>query len=163
MTHSEMADETIDVAIRASAPRSRIVTCLDVRHPDSPGGPVRVVNDTSDIEVGGETYIATRFEAQLAADVERQAPTARIVVGNIGRDISNWIEAVGGGAGGTVRIFEVLIGGDGIAGAPEWEIEMDIGAIAVDDLVTVTLGFDPLLNRPAVSLRHDPQTAPGLF
>ena len=70
---------------------------------------------------------------------------------------------VGGGAGGTVRIFEVLIGGDGIAGAPEWEIEMDIGAIAVDDLVTVTLGFDPLLNRPAVSLRHDPQTAPGLF
>ena len=155
-----MADETIDVAIRASAPRSRIVTCLDVRHPDSPGGPVRVVNDTSDIEVGGETYIATRFEAQLAADVEQQAPTARIVIGNIGRDISNWIEAVGGGAGGTVRIFEVLIGG---GGEPEWEIEMDIGAIAVDDLVTVTLGFDPLLNRPAVSLRYDPQTAPGLF
>ncbi|WP_420010452.1 DUF1833 family protein [Tateyamaria sp.] len=158
-----MVDETIEVAIRASAPRSRIVTCLDVQHPDSPSGPVRVVNDTSDIEVGGEQYISTHFQAQLAADVERQAPRAQIVIGNIGRELSNWIEAVGGGAGGTIRIFEVLISADGIAGAPEWEIEMDIGAITVDDLVTVTLGFDPLLNRPAVSLRYDPQTAPGLF
>ena len=108
-------------------------------------------------------FFATRFDAQLAADVERQAPQARIVMGNLGREVSNWLEAVGGGAGGTVTIFEVQIDAAGSAGARQWEIEMDIGAITVDDLVTVTLGFDPLLNRPAVALRYDPETAPGLF
>jgi len=48
--------------------------------------------------------------------------------------------------------------------APEWEIVLDVIGIAGDSLkVTVSLGFDPLLGRPAVADRYDPQTAPGLF
>ena len=155
--------QSIDVTIRATRPRSRVVTCIDIDHPDSPSGPVRAVNDTQDLMVGGETYMATRFEAQLASDVERQAPQAQIVIGNVGRDISNWIEVIGGGAGGTVNIFEVPIQDDGTAGRREWAIEMDVQNITCADLVTVQLGFNPLLGRPAVGLRFDPQTAPGLF
>ena len=46
----------IDVTIRASSPRRRIVTCLEINHPDSPGGKIRVVNDTDDLVIGGETF-----------------------------------------------------------------------------------------------------------
>ena len=155
--------QSIDVAIRATRPRNRVVTCIEINHPDSPSGPVRAVNDTQDLVVGGETYMATHFKAQMASDVERQAPQAQIVIGNIGRDLSDWIEVIGGGAGGTVSIFELLIRDDGPAGDREWEIEMDIQNIACADLVTVQLGFNPLLGRPAVGLRFDPQTSPGLF
>ena len=29
--------------------------------------------------------------------------------------------------------------------------------------VTARLGFDPMLHRPAVQVRHDPDHSPGLF
>ena len=39
-----------------------------------------------------------------------------------------------------------------------------MAAMTVDqERVTARLGFDPLLGRNAVTLRHDPQTSPGLF
>ena len=40
---------------------------------------------------------------------------------------------------------------------------MDIASISSGQSVEIGLGYDPLLGRPAVALRYDPQTAPGLF
>ena len=145
---------------RASQPRERILTCVEFSHP-AIAAPARLVNDTEDRVVEGQTYTATRFEAKLADDAKRRAPRAEIAVGNVGRVLHDWVERSGGGAGGTARIFQVI----DIPGAiPEWDLELDIVGIAGDSAnVTVSLGFDPLLGRPAVALRYDPQTAPGLF
>ena len=145
---------------RAAQPRNRILTCAEFRHPDL-SAPLRAVNDTEDRVVAGETYTATRFEAKLADDAKRRAPRAEISVGNVGRALSRFVEESGGAAGGTVRLFQVLA----VDGAhPNWELTLDIMGITGDSAnVRVSLGFDPLLGRPAVALRYDPQTAPGLF
>ena len=145
---------------RAAQPRNRILTCAEFRHPDL-SAPLRAVNDTEDRVVAGETYTATRFEAKLADDAKRRAPRAEISVGNVGRALSRFVEESGGGAGGTVRLFQVL---DVDGARPDWELTLDVMGITGDSAnVRVSLGFDPLLGRPAVALRYDPQTAPGLF
>ena len=152
--------EDYEVAIRAAAPAERVLTCVELRHPAAIA-PVRLVNDTESRTVSGETYVRSRFEVQLADDLERRSPRAQLVVGNVGRDIQQWVELIGGGAGGTARVFEVIA----IDGAePEWEMTLDLAGVVTDSAhVTASLGFDPLLGRPAVALRFDPQTAPGLF
>ena len=133
---------------------------LRLQHP-AIAVPVRVVNDTRNRSIEGAEYVALRFDARLADDVDGQAPQAELAIDNVGRELTQWIEAAGGGIGATVRIMLVL----DIADAPvEWEVTLDVASMAVDaERVTARLGFDPLLGRAAVTLRHDPQTSPGLF
>ena len=146
--------------IRESAPERRLLTALEIRHP-AVAAPVRVVNDTEERTIEGNRYVALRFDARLADDVEGQAPQAELAIDNVGRALTQWLEAAGGGAGATVRVLQVL----DIPDPPvEWELTMDMAGVQVDaERVTARLGFDPLLGRAAVTLRHDPQTSPGLF
>lgn len=147
-------------AIREAAPADRVLTALEIRHPAVPL-PVRVVNDTENRRIEGNDYIALRFDARLADDIAGQAPQAEIAIDNIGRELTQWIEAAGGGMGATARVMLVLA----TPNSPvEWELTLDVAGIAVDQQrVTARLGFDPLLGAAAVRLRHDPQTSPGLF
>ncbi len=146
-----------DRALRASSPLDRVLTALEIRHP-AIVEPVRVVNDADDHTIEGERYVGLRFGARFADDVEGREPRAELVIDNVGRELTQWIEAAQGGVGATVRVMQVV---DGI---PEWEMTMDVAHIRLDqERVTARLGFDPLLGRAAVTLRHDPQTSPGLF
>lgn len=147
-------------AIRASSPEDVVLTALEIRHP-LVAEPVRVVNDLDDRIIGGKGYVALRFQARLADDAEGQPPQAELWIDNVGRELTQWIEAAQGGAGATVRVMRVFADE---RTAPEWEMTMDDAGVRVDqERVTVRLGFDPLLGRNAVKLRHDPQTSPGLF
>ena len=149
-----------DRALRESAPADRLLTALEISHP-AIALPVRVINDTVGRRIEGNDYVALRFDARLADDVAGQAPQAELGIDNIGRELTQWIEATGGGIGATVRVMLVL----DIPDPPvEWEVTLDVAGMAVDqERVTARLGFDPLLGGGAVTLRHDPQTSPGLF
>ena len=81
----------------------------------------------------------------------------------MGRPLTHWIEASNGGVGAGVKVMQVLIPA---TGAPTVEWELDIGVLGVQmdqRLVTVRLGYEAFLDRPAVALRYDLRTAPGLF
>ena len=147
-------------ALRETAPTDRLLTALEIRHP-AVAVPVRVINDTQDRTIEGNRYIALRFDARLADDIAGQAPQAELGIDNVGRELTQWIEAAGGGVGASARILQVL----DIPDPPvEWEVTMDVAGMAVDsERVTARLGFDPLLGGAAVTLRHDPETSPGLF
>ena len=149
-----------DRALRESAPADRLLTALEIGHP-AMALPVRVINDTVGRRIEGNDYVALRFDARLADDVAGQAPQAELGIDNIGRELTQWIEATGGGIGATVRVMLVL----DIPDLPvEWEVTLDVAGMAVDqERVTARLGFDPLLGGAAVTLRHDPQISPGLF
>jgi len=154
------AAELYDRTIRESAPEHRLLTALEIRHP-AVAAPVRVINDSEERTIEGNRYIALRFDARLADDVEGQAPQAELGIDNVGRELTQWIEAAGGGTGATVRVMQVL---DIPDPEVEWELTMDVAGMQLDaERVTARLGFDPLLGRAAVTLRHDPQTSPGLF
>ena len=147
-------------ALRASAPEAVVLTALEIRHP-AIAEPVRVVNDAADHVIEGRTYVGLRFGARFADDIEGQAPRADLVIDNVGRELTQWIERAQGRAGATVRVMQVVVGD---ADTPEWEMTMDVAHVRLDqERVTARLGFDPLLGRAAVTRRHDPQTSPGLF
>ena len=147
-------------SLRASAPGDALLTALEIEHPAA-AQPVRVINDTRNRRIEGAEYVALRFDAKLADDIGGQVPQAELGIDNVGRELTQWIEATGGGVGATVRVMLVL----DIEDPPvEWEVMLDVASMAVDqERVTARLGFDPLLGRAAVALRHDPQTSPGLF
>lgn len=144
---------------RSLAPGAPTLTCVEISHPEA-DAPIRLVDDGEDLVVGGVTYSAARFEARTTGDGGSSAPRGQIAVGNVGREVSRWIDEAGGGGGGSARVFDVLVYDD--TATVEWELTMDIASIAVEENVSLGLGFDPLLGRPAVAMRYDPQTAPGL-
>ena len=154
------ADIRYQRALREAAPADRLLTALEISHP-AIARPVRVINDTIGRAIEGNDYVALRFDARLADDIAGQAPQAELAIDNVGRALTQWIEATGGGVGASVRVMQVL----DIDDPPvEWEVTLDVAGMAVDqERVTARLGFDPLLGRAAVTLRHDPQTSPGLF
>ena len=144
---------------RSLSPTDVSLTALEIRHPDI-SDPVRVVNDATDHVIGGETYVALRFAAALRpSDEEGRAPRAEIEIDNIGQILTEWLERAQGGAGATVRAMSVLARTHEV----EWEIATSIMSVEVGERIRARLGWDPLLQRPAVMLRHDRYTSPGIF
>ncbi len=152
--------ERYALAQRAASPGDAVVACLEIRHPELGDAAVRVVNDAIDLELGGRRYAALRFDARLADDVEGRQPAAELWIDNIGRDLTQWIEAAGGGAGATVRVMQALRATRSI----EWEMTLDVLHVRVDqERVTARLGFDPLLDRRPCSCATTPGPRRGSF
>lgn len=149
-------------AARESAPESAVVMALTLTHPDM-AAPARLVSWDRAVEVDGETHQPTRFEVSLPDDPEERDPRAELRVDNVGRVLMRALESSDGAAGSQVELIELLVAPDGRAEV-EWRQTLGVArASATTDTVTLTLGFEPLLGRPAVLHRHDPATSPGLF
>lgn len=133
---------------------------LEITHAGLPD-PVRVVGDTQDITSGGHLYVAMGFRLRLPDDVQGQQPRAELAVDNIGRELMQWIESSAGGRNARVRMMQVL---RSTPDNVEWEISMQLSNIrATAAEVSGELGFPRLLDVPAVQVRADPQTMPGIF
>lgn len=146
--------------INATSADEPLLVLLEIAHP-ALAIPVRVVNDTQDITVGGELFQACPFSISLPDDVDQQLPQAKLEIDNIGRELTQWLEASGGGQGATCRIIQLLRSSSDII---EFDITMDLTGINVTQMtVSGQLGFVDTLNQPAVAERYDPLTAPGLF
>ncbi len=144
-------------AVRALDPDSVPLMAAEITHPDI-AIPARTINDSVEHTIEGNTYARNRFELRLIDDVEGEAPRATLRMDNVGEVLTQWIELSRGGAGAAVRIMQV------IDDQVQWEITLDAAGAVVDHQRAVfTLGFDPLLQRPAVQMRHDPEHSPGLF
>lgn len=109
----------------------------------------------------GNQYRAMAFRGAMPDDKPRQMPRARLEIDNVGRELTQWVEASAGGKDATVRILQVLRSAPAVI---EWEITVDMRNMRMNaQVIGAELGFDNTLGKPAVALRFDPQTAPGLF
>ena len=133
---------------------------IEINHPQLVQ-PVRVVNDMQDVTSNGELYVGYPFNCVLPDDYENQLPKARIVIDNIGRDLMYWIETTGGGQGSTCTFKQILRSNPDLV---EWEITMSLFNVQVTmQSVSAELGFENLFNKPAITRRYRPDTAPGIF
>lgn len=123
--------------------------------------PVRVVGDSQDLTHLGNVFVAMGFRVRLPDESQGAQPRAELAVDNIGRELMQWIEQSAGGRNARVRLMQVLRSHpDNV----EWEISMYLNNIkATQAEVSGELGFPRLLDVPAVQLRADPQTMPGIF
>lgn len=133
---------------------------LEITHPDLEV-PVRVVNDVQNITSNGSEFIACPFDITLPDDIGEQVPKAQLSVDNIGRELTEWLEYSNGGAGAKCRIMQIMRSDPDLI---EYDITLDMSAMSItNETVAAELGFQNTLNQPAVAVRYDPTTSPGLW
>ncbi|MGI9218601.1 MAG: DUF1833 family protein [Hydrogenophaga sp.] len=119
-----------------------------------------VVNDTRDWTISGITWVGLPFRFTLPND-DAQAPQARIELDNVGRELTQVLEALppGGALQATFRLVS--------RAAPtvvEYEFSAPLSGVQVTTAtVQAVVGTDDELRMPAVGVRYDQTTTPGLF
>ena len=139
------------------------IYALEISHPDIPDN-IRVVNDTQEVTIEGNTYVALAFRPRLPQEKEGEIRQAGIEVDNVGRRMVEWVEASNGGRGATMRIMELVVNAARVAEIV-WEVpNLDVGAARMtNEVLSVLLVDEGSSQAPAVKLRHDPVESPGLF
>lgn len=123
--------------------------------------PVRLVNDTRDLLSQGETFQALPFELVLPKDAAKETPRAQLRMDNVGRELTQELEALPPGAELTMVIQIVYRATPDVI---EYEFKAPLSNVRTNLFsVTATVGPGEFMRRPAVNLRFDPFTAPGLF
>lgn len=134
---------------------------LTVTHADLED-PIRLVQDTADLDSRGETFTAAAFRVAPPDDRDGGLPRASVTFDNTaGSTLAALVEAAGGGKGASVLLEQVR------RSAPdtvEWALTLELADVAVTMAeVSGTLGYEDVLNRSAVALSYRPSVAPGLF
>lgn len=134
---------------------------LVIRHPGL-AEPVRAVMKEDEPFVHkGDTFPALNFDARLPEDLETGEPRATLEVDNVGRELVQWLEVSRGGEGATAEFIQARRADPDTV---EWNVIMDLENVEIDPLkVSGELMFDTLVNKPGIAVRHDPETAPGIF
>lgn len=136
------------------------VYLLEITHAQL-GAPVRIVRDTQDLVSNGETFVALTFEIQLPDDAAGRLPRAPIRIDNVGRELTQWIDASQGGRGAKVRLMQVLRSDPDTI---EYDVTLDLLRVTQNGAHVVgELGYEDFLSLPALVARYDPSTAPAIF
>ena len=121
---------------------------------------IRLVNDSDDIVIGGETFTACPFSVSLPGDADGEMPSASIAIDAAHADIMKLIEATGGAQNSTARLMVLLRS----TGTPEIEFSMELyGIKATPASITGQLGFADLMSRASLNQRYEQRTAAGLI
>lgn len=146
--------------LAATAAAESPIILLEISHPDL-ATPVRVVNDNQAVTSNGVEFIACPFRCTLPDDIENQLPRATLSVDNVGKELMYWVETSGGGRGATARFIQIM---RSRPNQIEWQITMNLTNLkATMKEVSAELGYENIFARPAVAMRFDPFTAPGIF
>lgn len=122
---------------------------------------VRVVNDTRNWISNGETFIGVPMEIQMPQDVQDENSQASLVIANPGRDLVGEFEAM---PPGTSLEITLMLVSRARPDDVEWEYMAGATTATVTSTtVSMSLGNDNLFRGPAVRLRYDPDTSPGIF
>lgn len=133
---------------------------IELNHPQL-AVTVRVANDTQDFVSNGETFIACAFRIQFPDDVAQVMPRVPISIDNIGRELTQWLEGSSGGKGATVRIMQVMRDAPDII---EQEYTMTLLGVRQNMMeITGELGYENLLDLPALAATYTPENTPGIF
>lgn len=144
----------------ATSPKDPYLIALEITHPDLTV-PIRVVGDTQDIVIEGNTFVACAFKLTKPDDIDQQLPHAALSIDNVGRELTQWLEYSRGGKGALCRIIEVLRSDPGTV---EQDITLNMSDMSITPFeVSASLGMQKSLSQPAVAMRYDPATSIGIF
>ena len=123
--------------------------------------PVRLCNDTQDLTSNGNTFTALPFRIALPDDFARKSPEARLSIDNVGRELTQWLDGSNGGRGARVRIMQVMRNAPNVL---ELDITCDLLDVRQNVLeVSGRLGYENILDIPALPETYRPENTPGLF
>lgn len=108
-----------------------------------------------------EEYLACAFRVQFPDDVAGSMPRTPLSIDNIGRELTQWLEAADGGRDADVRVMQVM------RDTPEIiEQEYTLGLLNTRQTmmeVTGQLGYENVLDQPALGAMQTPELQPAIF
>jgi len=123
--------------------------------------PLRVCNDTRNWTLNGSEYIGLPFGFKLPDDVQGSAARAQLVIDNVGRGITDYLERVKPG--------EVVMAYIALCNREEplqvsYDIWLPVTNVSVSGvLATADAGADQMMRQQGVKLRAYPFLLPGAF
>lgn len=122
---------------------------------------VRVTNDSQDIVSNGNTFLSCAFRIQLPDDVAQSMPKIPISIDNIGRELTQWLEASNGGRGANVKIMQIMRDTPNVIEQSYDLILQNVHQNIIE--VSGELGMDNILDMPCLAAMFTPETAPAIF
>lgn len=136
-----------------------LLLLLKLEHPSI--ATAYVVNDTRDWVIGGTTYVGLPFRFRLPDQTSGQAPRGAIEIDNVGRALTQVLESLPA-TGALLGTFSIV--SRATPTVVEWSFQAPLSNVSASVAsVTAMLGSDDALRAPAVKVRYDPSTSPGLF
>lgn len=136
------------------------ICLLEINHPDLTQ-PIRVALDRSDVTSNSQTYVALAARIEPPDDFGSQSPKATIAIDNVGRELMTWLEASGGGRGATCTLRNVM---RDTPDTVEYECTLNLTNLSANWIeVQGQLGYENLLNKPAVQHQYRQDNSPGLW
>jgi hypothetical protein len=123
--------------------------------------PVRLVNDTREFVSAGQTYLPLPFALTFPEAAAGEVPRALLRVDNVGLEITADLEALPPGA---ELMATVAAAYRKTPDTIEYSFKAPLFGVRADLMsINASAGPGDLMRRPAVAIRYDPTTAPGLF
>jgi len=123
--------------------------------------PLRIVNDTQDWVSQGVEYLGVPFSFKLPDDTRGQSPRAQLVLDNVGRGISEDLEAL---APNELMMARFMLSDRADPNVYERDYYIPVTSILVAGATaSAQCGVDHLMRQQAVRLRANPFTLPGIF
>ena len=153
----------VTAATRAQLQRvndpSGVLLLLKLEHPSI--STAYVVNDTRDWDISGTTWVGLPFRFQLPNDTSGQSAAARIEIDNVGQAFSPVLEALPPGGALQATFYVVSRAAPTVV---DYEFSAPLSGVGLSTTtLQASIGTDDEDRMPAVMLRFDPTTAPGLF
>lgn len=122
---------------------------------------IRLVSDTRDCTSRGQVYLGLPFKWALPQEAAGEVGRAQVQIDNVGRELTAELERLPPGS-------ELLATLEVVCRATPDVVDMSFTApmssVQAGVLtITATVGEGDLMRLPAVDVRFDPFTAPGLF
>ena len=136
------------------------VYLLEITHPQL-GSPIRVVRDNLELVSNGNLFIAMAFDIALPDDVHGRLSRVPLTIDNVGRELTQWLDASNGGVGAQVRVMQVMRNDPNVI---EFDVTLDLLNVKQNaSKVTGELGYENTLGLPALVASYRPDNSPGLF
>lgn len=123
--------------------------------------PMRIVNDTVSRVMGGIEYIGLPFGFKLPEQSQGSAARAKLVMDNVGRGITEYLERVGPQ---DLVLAKLMVCDNVEPLEPSYTINLPVTNVSVSGVMaTADCGADHMMRQQAVKLRVYPHLTPGAF
>lgn len=160
---------TFREAMNAQETGEVVIVLMTISHPSYPT-PLRLSSDPTTLlseaplQYGtvsrGQTYLFCPFSTTLPDDVDERAPTARLALENVSRDLVAIIRSISTPATATIEVV--------LASSPD-SVEIEYPQFEVKsaqynaNIMTLELSIDALTDEPYPAGTFSPSAFPGLF
>ena len=151
--------EGFKINVNKLSSEESLVSLVEIDHPFLTD-PVRLINDSRELEFLGERFIPMPFMLERQDDVQGELPKVMLTVSNVGRELIKWVDASNGGRDAKVTIYLTRRSNP----VMEEKLVFQVGNINVTtEQVSFTLLIQNNLVKRSVRWEYDQVKAKGLF